>query len=54
MEIRQLLLLANMNIGLHKDMKAFAVQGRELYRKHTYVAPGSGTRNFVMIPIFKE
>ena len=33
-EVRQLL-LSNMTIGLHEGMKALAVQGGELYRKHT-------------------
>ena len=37
-KVRQLL-LSNMNIGLHEGMQALAVQGGELYRKHTYAAP---------------
>ena len=40
-KVRQLLL----NTGRHEGMKALAVQGGELYRKHTYAAPASGTWN---------
>ena len=44
------LLLSKMNIGLHEDMKALAVQGGELYRKHTYAAPPPGTGNSMVTP----
>ena len=53
MKARQLL-LSNTNIGLHEGMKAFAVQGGELYRKHTYAAPASGTGNSMVIPTYEK
>ena len=48
-EVRQLL-LSNMTIGLHEGMKALAVQGGELYRKHTQAAPAPGTGSSMVTP----
>ena len=49
-EVRQLLLLSSMNIGLHEGVKALAVQGGELYRKHTYAGPALGTGHSMVTP----
>ena len=52
-KVRQLL-LSNMNIGLYEGMKALAVQGGELYRKHTYAAPAPVTGNFMVTPTLRK
>ena len=52
-KVRQLL-QSNMNIGLHEGMKALAVHGGELNRKHTYAAPASGSGNSMVTPILKQ
>ena len=50
--LRQLF-LSHMIICLHEGMKALAVQGAELYRRHIYAAPTPGTGNSMAIPTFK-
>ena len=52
-KVRQLL-LSNMNIGLHEGMEALAVQGGELYRKHTYAATAPGTWNSMVTSTLKK
>eukprot|EP00904_Undaria_pinnatifida_P006716 jgi/Undpi1/3174/HiC_scaffold_15.g06548.m1 len=52
-KVRQLL-LSNMNIGLYEGMKALAVQGGELYRKHTYAAPAPVTGNSMVTPTLRK
>ena len=53
MKVRQML-LSNTNIGLHEGMNALAVQGGELYGKHTYAAPAPGTRNSMVTPTLEK
>ena len=46
--------MSNMNIGLHEGMKALALQGGRLYRKHIYVAPAPRTGNSIVTPTLKQ
>ena len=52
-KVRQLP-LSNMNIGQREGMKALAVQGGELYTKHTCVAQAPGTGNSMVIPTLEK